>query len=213
MCLNVCKSLRFFLAKNKPVREQITAVRGAGRWRAEPRTPSWHRLVAPLERSPAVGLVPAAGTNPGVMRVESSRERVQGCRHKGSTGPEGLILVLAKSPGERASRGGEAGGFGRSSGVPGVSLLSLTGSLTSCGYGTERDFNRSTQRETRRRWCPLGQRFGAAGQKRPFPREAVRRRQRGSMPTFLTTARAGPPIRCISFTSDFLKRVGFVFPE
>lgn len=83
-----------------------------------------------------MGLIPAAGTNPGVIGVESSRERVQALgQHQHRRFRSGASKeLMAKSPGERASRGGEAGSFSRRSEVPGVSLLSLTVSLTSWGY-------------------------------------------------------------------------------
>lgn len=208
MCLNIRKSLRFFLAKNKPVREQITAVRGAARWRAEPRTPSWHRRVAPLQQSPAVGLIPAAGTNSGLMGVESSRERVQAQgQHQHRRFHSGASKeLMAKSPGERASRGGEAGGFSPRSEVPGVSLLSLAGSLTSWGYGIEQDFKEAHKQKRASAgalWVSVLEQPSRSGEEK-----AAR-------------LHADVPDHCPGWpadleqivTSDFLKRVSFMFPE
>lgn len=59
----------------------------------------------PAARTPSMGLIPAAWSSLGLRVVGSSRPRVEGCTHKGSTSTGRFGLVVAKSPGEGAGRG------------------------------------------------------------------------------------------------------------
>lgn len=114
--------------------------------------------------------------------------------------------MLAKSPGEWASRGGEAGGFSHSSEVPGVSLLSLAASLMSWGYGIEKDFKEANKQKR----ASAGALWVSILEQPSRSSEEEAARLHADVPDHCP----GWPADLVqAVTSNFLNPVGFMFPE